>query len=421
MRNARTSAAPVLMSNTQCRPSFAEALAKVVAAAPQPASECVALSDAFGRITAKAIYARADCPRFDVSAMDGFAVAASDTLVATLHRPVAITLGAPAHAGGPGARLLRGSAIPISTGAPIPAGCDSVIVRERARIVDGLLQVTEPVDVGCNVRQCGEDASAGDVILSQGSVITPVAIGALAAYGVGAVQVRRRPSVALFSTGDELVAAAQTPGAANTFDANGPMINALLIEAGLDPVLYPVAPDDPPSLAALIDEIGLSAPDMIVSTGGVSAGDRDCLRRVLEARGATIHFHGVSMRPGKPVLFATLPNGTMFFGLPGNPLAALVGARFFVLAAVRAMLGLLPETGIIVPTPDSAREGITIVLSANSTRRLDDSLGAEPRANQKSHKLRPALGADSWLVIDEAGIARLFPIRIRAFEDSVPL
>ena len=378
-----------------------------------PAME-VRLTDSLGRVTAEPVYAMADYPLYDVAAMDGFALAACDTAAASPSAPVVLSLALPAFAGAPPAAWRAGGAVPISTGARMPPGCDTVMPRERARVDGGRLIVAEPQPFDRNVRRRSEDARAGERILEPATAITPAAIGALASYGLTDLSVCALPRIALFATGDELVVGTGNPAGGGIFDANTPMVAALLTRAGLAPVTYPAARDTPTQLH---DHIAAAGEDggaqIIISTGGVSVGDRDHVGEVLRAHGATCHFHGVSMRPGKPVLFATLPNGSIYFGLPGNPVAALVGARFFVLEAVRTMLGLPPEAGIHIASPVAAHPTATLFLKV----RVDFREGlptVDILDGQQSHRMRPLLTTNAWLVVEPAAEgganATLFPL-----------
>jgi molybdopterin molybdotransferase len=381
--------------------------------APLPAMP-VRLSDSLGRVTAEPVYAVADYPLYDVAAMDGFALAAGDTAAASPHTPVVLSLALPTFAGAPPAAWRTGGAVPISTGARMPSGCDTVMPRERARVDGGRLIVAEPQPLDRNVRRRGEDALVGERVLEPASVITPAAIGALASYGLTDLSVRALPRIALFATGDELIVGTGNPAGGGIFDSNTPMVAALLTRAGFAPLIYPAARDTP---AQLRDHIAAASDagtaQIIISTGGVSVGDRDHVGEVLRAHGATCHFHGVSMRPGKPVLFATLPSGSIYFGLPGNPVAALVGARFFVLEAIRAMLGLPPEAGIQIASPVAARPTATLFLKVRVDYR-DGLPIVDILDGQQSHRMRPLLQSNAWLVVEPAAEgsanATLFPL-----------
>jgi molybdopterin molybdotransferase len=285
----------------------------------------------------------------------------------------------------------------ISTGAPITPPFDAVVAKERVVRERSTVLLTEPVGLGRNIRRRGEDARQGDVVATRGQLVTPEVIGALCCYGVPEIDAIRLPRVVVLTTGDELRRAS---GTSDHFvhDSNGPMIAAMMQQAGLAPQLVTPARDDPEAMATSIEQAMATAPDLIISTGGISVGDHDQVPAALQALGATIHFRGVAMRPGKPVLFATLPNGCLYFGLPGNPVAAAVGARFFVIAAIRAMLGLGRERGctVAMDVPGGADTVGTRILKARWYP------GPPPvvtlAADQRSHTMRPLLDCNSWVV-----------------------
>jgi molybdopterin molybdotransferase len=390
------------------RPSFDTALAIIRAHSAPLGAETVALVDAVRRVTAAEVCAVSDYPRFDAAAMDGFAFAAEDTVAALPDQPAQLPIAASVRAGISPAVHAVGTACRISTGAPVPAGCDYVLPHEEARIVQGALVVEAALPPGRNVRRRGEDAASGAAILPSGTRVTPEMIGALACYGVATLAVARRPAITLLPTGDELLAPPSPERPAAIFDANSVMLTALLRAEGLEPQRAAPVGDDAGQLEQAIAAASDSA--IVVTTGGASGGDHDHLARALARLGATVHFHGVRMRPGKPLLFATLPNGALFFGLPGNPVAALLGARFFLGAALRAMLGEPPESGFVVAIDTAHRPDTTLFLKA-----FRDPGGAiRILADQRSHTLRPLIEANCWVVTDttpNGARRRLYPLR----------
>jgi len=389
------------------RPSLDEALAIIHDRLAPLGTESVPVADAFGRVTAAPLRARQDVPRFPVSAMDGYALHSGETAAASEAQPVTLALGGPVYAGQSPPPLEPGGALPIATGAPIPAGADAVLIREQAEIADGRLIVRAPVAPHRNVRQTGEDMAAGADVLSAGAVLMPHSLGALAACGVAEVEVRRRPRIGLISTGSELGGIGDPIGGAGLIDSNAPMIAACAQAFGLPCNFLGTAADQ----AAAIDRLFDSASDcdILLSTGGVSAGDLDLVRGRLEARGAAIHFHGVRMRPGKPILFACLADGRPYFGLPGNPVAALTGFRFFVVPALRRLLGLPPETGEPVGCETPPRPDCTLILRG---RRITPS-EVDCDLDQRSHVLSSTLAADCWVKLRENGEAEAFPLVAR--------
>lgn len=397
------------MAERMPRPSVDEALAIIRASVDPLGAEEIATGDAFGRITAMPLYARHDVPGFPMSAMDGFALKSTDTQSASDDRPAVLTLTEPVYAGSRPVPLAAGSAAPIATGAPVPDGADAVLVRESARVEGGLLRVRQPIEPGRNVRQTGEDMAAGVEVVAAGTWLAPHAIGALAAFGIDRVDVRRQPRIGLISTGSELSGIGEATGEAGLIDSNAPMIAAGAQALGLPSNFLGRAVDRAAAIDLLLDRS--DGCDLVISTGGVSAGDLDLVRSRLEARGAHILFHGVRMRPGKPILFAILADGRPYFGLPGNPVAALVGFRFFVMAALRRMLGLAPEQGYAVACNAEPRDGTTLILRG---RRTADPGRIDCNLNQRSHVLSSTLQADCWVMLGESGAAaQAFPIVAR--------
>lgn len=367
-------------------------------------SERVAVADALGRITSAPVIAARNFPRFAMSAMDGYALRSAETAGA----PLALPIGPHARTGEIPPPLAQGHAVPISTGSAIPDGADTILVRERGAVValDGqaMLHIDAPVLPALNIRQPGEDAARGDSVLPPGSRIEPDSIAALIAYGIAELEVRTLPRLAIFSTGDEIADPAAPLGATQHADSNRPMIEAMAQRLGLSIDRLGHAGETAAENDAMIAAALAADRHIILSTGGVSKGEFDLVRPALERAGATILFHGVAMRPGKPLLVAALPGGRLYFGLPGNPVAALLGFRFFVTAAIRAMLDLPPEQGIPAVVEGEAREGTTVFLRG-VLRQGADGHFVERAADQRSHTLRAVLTSDCWarLEVDGAG------------------
>jgi molybdopterin molybdotransferase len=383
------------------RPGVAEALAAIEAALFPLGDDLVAIGDALGRLTAAPVHAALDVPRFAAAAMDGYAVASARTGEGAVRLPLA----ARGAAGAWPDPLGHGAAAPITTGAPMPAGADAVVIRENARVTgqggDRVLCLDAPVAPGHNVRATGEDMARGAQVLAAGRLITPDAIGALAACGVERLRVRRRPRITFVTTGDELArSGAELAGAAQIVDSNGPMIAAACRNLGLEVDRGDRVIDDRAAVDAALDRmIGAASGDILISSGGVSVGAFDFVADRLARRGVAIVFHGVRMRPGKPLLFAMLPDGRPYFGLPGNPVAALVAFRFFVMAAIRRLSGLPPERGTAVDIAIPPREGVTLflrgIMAAGKARPVVDV-----SLDQRSHVLSSVLAADCWLRLE---------------------
>ncbi len=307
-----------------------EAAAKAVAARIERlGTERVPLASAGGRILADDILAARALPIFDNSAMDGYA-ARSAELPATL--PVVGLVAAGQVMTEP---VPPRVAIRILTGAPMPAGLDTVVIQEDAK-VDGS-KVTLPASpVGDNVRRAGEDINPGETAVTAGWRLGPGSLGLLAALGLVEVSVVRRPRVALITTGDELVDVTTTPLPGQIVDSSAHMLGAMITACGGEPSYFGIAKDDPISLAAMI--ASAFDHDAIITTGGVSVGDRDHVRTALAAAGVELELWKVAMKPGKPFSFGM--NGRVpVFGLPGNPVSSFVVFELFVRPALLAMGG----------------------------------------------------------------------------------
>lgn len=355
-------------------------------------------AEAEGQVLAAPVAAAADTPRFDCSAMDGFALMSRDTLAATASEAVSLRLTGDIPAEAAPAVLQSRTAAPINTGAPIPAGADAVVAKEYCRVSDEVLQVREPVVAGRNVRRRGEDVSAGTRVAEAGGPLSPALIGALLSYGVSHVEARHLPHIEIIATGSEL-AVHSSDASTSRVDSNGPMIGAMCRSLGLQYRVTAPVRDDLPQLCHRLLSFGDDpSADMLVTTGGVSVGAHDLIREALDQIGARIIFHGVAMRPGKPMLFAILPDGRPFFGLPGNPVAAIVGFRFFAFAAIRQMLGLPRETGQRIGTTATPRDGITLFLRARSGSPSADDV--KLLEDQRSHVLGSVVTANSWVRVD---------------------
>ncbi len=309
-----------------------------------PAEE-VALLDSLGRVLADDARSDIDVAPFDNSAMDGFAVRAADLAGASADAPIALDVIAHIGAGDDVAGIVvaPGQAARIMTGAAVPEGADSVVMVERTQPLDSgdggtgtrVAFEIEP-RLGEHIRRRGEEVRAGDVVLSAGDVIGPAAIGLLASTGHATVSVYRRPRVAVLSTGSELVEVAETPGPGKIRNSNSYSITAQVIAAGGIPVRYPVVPDDVDATRAAFERAA-DETDYIVTSGGVSVGDFDYVKPVLEELGE-LAFCKVKMRPGNPQTLGSI-RGVPFFGLPGNPTSTYVGFEIFVRPSLRLMQG----------------------------------------------------------------------------------
>lgn len=305
------------------------------------AVEEVPLLEALGRYLGKPVIAPCDLPPFDNSAMDGYAVRSADLADLTKPMTLAVTGVIPAGHADPLLELPAGHAMRIMTGAPLPPGADTVIPFEHCETRAGFCVVSNPVRLGDHVRKKGEDVTRGLEVCLPATRITSRQIALLAALGLQSVVVHRRPRVSLLVTGTELVEPGRPLMGGKIYNSNGPALEAALREAGIVDVTSEVVGDSAIEIVQALDRhIGS---DLVITVGGVSAGDFDLVPKVLKDRGATILFHKVAIKPGKPLLFAVLETpplaGLRVFGLPGNPVSALMVFDQFVRPALLKMMG----------------------------------------------------------------------------------
>ncbi|MBT0654497.1 molybdopterin molybdotransferase MoeA [Geomobilimonas luticola] len=320
--------------------TFAEARSIILDNTVPLGSERVMLGQAVGRLLAEDIIAPWDIPLWDNSAMDGFAVRAADCRPGTT-LPVTSFL----PAGGSGTiPLAAGSAIRIMTGAPIPPGVDAVIPIEETDPADDRVTLIGPVRKGQHIRYRGEDVTGGEPVIPAGTLIRPAEISMLASCSRLLVPVHRRPRVAIVSTGDELVEPGEPLAPGQIINSNTLALAAAVLEAEADPVIVGIARDDLASHREKLLE-GLQA-DVLITSAGVSAGDRDLVRDVLEELGVKQLFWKVDIKPGRPTAFG-VRDGKPVFSLPGNPVASLVTFELFVRPALLRMMG---HRRVIKPT-----------------------------------------------------------------------
>jgi molybdopterin molybdotransferase len=314
---------------------YQEALSIVLEHAPGPTGTVeVPLLEAAGRVLARDVESRSDSPPFDKSAMDGFAVRAAD--VAETPATLQVTMDVPAGAV-PSAPIGPGQAASVMTGAPVPTGADAVVQVEWTSGFGGAtVEINQGVESGKNISPRGEIIRAGDVALEAGRFLCVEEISLLAAAGCDPVPVHEMPTAAVLSTGDEVVPPSAEPGPGQIRDSNGPALAAFLRSLGIAPIMLDSAGDDPETLAPVIER-GLEY-DCLLVTGGVSAGAYDFVTDVLEQLGVAVYTRKVAVKPGKPTVFGTRDD-KMIFGLPGNPVSALVIARVLVEPALRKRQG----------------------------------------------------------------------------------
>lgn len=307
------------------------------------ATERVPLDEARGRYLAEDIVADSDLPPFNRSQMDGYAVRASD--VTTV--PARLKLVGESAAGrGWHHQMQVGEAVRIMTGAPVPEGADSVQQVELTRELDhgAAVEILEPVSPGRSIVQRGKEIRTGETVLRAGEQINAGMMAVLASFGFAEVEVGKRPRVAVLATGSELVDVGQKPGPDQIRDSNNYSIGAYAEIAGALIERLPLAGDDTSLLKRQISEAAEDS-DIVITSGGVSVGVYDFTKAALKELNAEVFFERVALRPGKPAVFARLPGGTLFFGLPGNPVSVSVTFNLFARGAILAMQGA-KETGL---------------------------------------------------------------------------
>jgi molybdopterin molybdotransferase len=378
--------------------TIVEARRRVMAAVTILGNEPVSINDALGRVLAQDVTANGNVPPFPSSAMDGYAV-----LAGTAGRRLAIV--GESRAGTPADHeLTSGEAIRISTGAAVPPGATAVIPQEEV-IADGdaTIQTTAAVAGGDHIRGAGEDMRAGTTVLVAGTILGPVQLGAAVAAGAGSVTVTRRPRVSVLCTGDELRAPGEPLAPGEIHNSNAPMLTGLATHAGALSAPAQRLSDDRDATEAGIAG-ALAQSDVVILSGGVSVGPHDHVKPALAALGVQERFWSVALQPGKPTWFGTLPDGRLVFGLPGNPVSAVVTFSLFVAPALAGLLGAP------APRPPRSHAVLGTAVKRNPRReqavrvRLEADgdaaqLRAFPTGAQGSHILSSLLGADALAMI----------------------
>jgi molybdopterin molybdotransferase len=372
--------------------SLQDAIAQVLARVDPLEPIVVPVAEAVGRVLAEDADAAVDLPPFASSAMDGFALRGDDT-PGRLPVVARIAAGAPATAA-----LQPGESMAIATGGVVPKGADSVVPIENVAERDNEIEIRNPVVSGSHVRPRGGDVRAGDVVVDHGTRIGIAQLAALAAAGIDRVSVHRPPRVAILATGTELRGPGEPLGPGQIYDSNGVLIAAAVASAGGQVEQLPAVADDEAAHRAALEH-GLAA-DVLVTSGGVSVGPHDLVRRVLGELGVDEVFWGVAVKPGKPVAFGVRGH-TLVFGLPGNPVSSLVGCELFVRPALLAL------QGASVPGPVFREGRLATAVDRNAHRDellraralpSDDGVVLDPVAGQESHMIVRAASADALVL-----------------------
>jgi molybdenum cofactor synthesis domain-containing protein len=389
--------------------SVAEAVQIVRQQTPVLASETVQIEAAMGRVLAQDIVADSDLPPFDRSQMDGYAVRAEDVKSA----PVRLRIVGESAAGrGWHHKLEEGQAVRIMTGAPVPAGADSVQQVELAHELKDktVVELLESVEVGRSIVKQGAEIRAGETILNAGTTINAAMMAVLAAFGYAKVEVFRRPRVGVLATGTELVPIDQKPGQDQIRDSNNYSIGAYAELAGAVVERLPLSGDETSLLKKQIMDAAERC-DMIVTSGGVSMGVYDVTKSALKELDAEIFFERVALRPGKPTVFARLPNGTLVFGLPGNPVSVSVTFNLFARAALRAMQG--------AAEPALKQETAALARSAKGTKERESYLPAQLTTNDDGELIAFPLkwgGSSDFVAFAVATALVIVPADVKTIE-----
>lgn len=360
------------------------------------AGQTIPLSEALGRITAEPISAPISLPLFDNSAMDGYALKSSDTKEASTSILVTLTIAGETKAGDPPINLhAPQTVIRIMTGAPIPLHADAVIKKEEIVETGNIIRISRAVDRGENIRKKGEDFKAGDEAIPAGTKVTPGVAALIASLGIRNISVRSKPRVSLMATGHELVSSIEALKPGKILESNSVMLKAALSEIGISPVRSAVIEDDPTLIHNKL-VTALEDSDIIIITGGVSVGEHDYTRTVLEQMGVTQLFWKVAQKPGKPFYAGTLGD-KLIFGLPGNPYAVFVCFYLYIRPALLALAGdLRPElkrARLKLSRAFLKKDARTHFLKGRTFAKNGETL-AEPLKGQGSHLLGALTEAD---------------------------
>lgn len=386
--------------------SVGEALARIEEDVVLMPTERVPLAEAYNRFLAEDVRSTADVPPWDNSAMDGYAVRAEDTREGEVELQLLEVVGAGAVSR---FEVAPGTAVGVMTGAPMPQGADAVVMIEKTDASrEGSVRISGKVAPGTHVRRRGEDVCVGEIVLSAGARLGPASVGMLASIGQTSALVRRRPTVAILSTGDEVVAAGQALQPGQIWSSNNRSLYGAALEAGASPVDRGIVSDDKASIVTALAS-AVAESDVVLTTGGVSVGIYDVVKEAYAEIGAEIGFWKVNMKPGKPLAFGYARSGARrvpLFGLPGNPVSCLVNFYQFVRPWLRRAMGdLRPYLPVIevplaadIDEPKGRARFVRVALSQG-----ERGLVARQTGTQSSGVLRS--------MVEASGLAMLAPDR----------
>ncbi|OGT52795.1 MAG: hypothetical protein A3E84_03980 [Gammaproteobacteria bacterium RIFCSPHIGHO2_12_FULL_42_13] len=372
----------------------------------QLAKEMVYLSAINGRVSAANIISPLNIPSFDNSAMDGFAVCTDD--FESNHTTLKVKARIIAGDAVGNLELSSGTCYEIMTGASIPKGANSIIPVESANKTDELVSFSVAPRKNEFIREAGSDFRQGVSVIDSGTLLRTHHILPLAALGIGKVAVYSKPKVAFIPTGREIVDGLnQSLGEGQIYNSTLPFAEAFLSRSHVEFLPQKTIADDPDAFQTTLSKLADEDVSLIISSGAVSVGSHDFIYSSLEEMGATILFHKVAIKPGKPILFARLPKGIFYLGLPGNPISTAVGLRFFVRPLLAALMQQKPEQSFLarVKTPLSKQPGLRLFLKAKINVSSQGVLEVSFLDGQESYKTSPFLIMNSWAMLSETTTA----------------
>lgn len=386
--------------------SLDDALARIFNLCQSLGDEQIPLNEALGRCLAAPVSAQVTQPPFNASAMDGYALQATDANDGQTLK----MLGAAQAGLGFDGSISSGECTRIFTGAPLPAGADTVIMQENVTAKDTQITINQGADKGTNVRKAGQDFSKGDSLIANGTVLTPAHIALAAAANVASVHVSKQPKIAILASGDELVPLGTSPGPDQIIASNSLALKALLSPFAQSITDLGIAPDDEADLTKCLADALDGGFDVLITSGGASVGDHDLIQPVLKSLGVEIDFWKIAMRPGKPLMAGKRDN-CLVFGLPGNPVSAMVTAQVVIVPAMRKLRGENKPLGTPLMLP------LAEALPANGPRRHfmrgkflsknDGQTAVAPIPMTDSAHLSSLASADVLIVVPENSAAKL--------------
>ncbi len=369
-------------------------------------SETMPLSDAYNRVLAMDVVTPLDIPPFNRSTVDGYAVKAADTHGAEEGHPVKLSLIGKANVGEASkVKVKKGTAVETVTGAPIPEGADAVVMVEYTALKDKTVVLHQSVSFGENVMKAGSDVRKGETVLKKGITLTSYEIGVLAAIGMAKVEVCKRPVVAIFSTGAEVVEPGRPLKKGKIFDINAHALSASVLECGGQPLNMGIVQDEPKQMEAALKK-ALTIADVVITSGGVSVGPTDIIPKVLDTLGKPgVIIHGIAVKPGKPTTIAAI-NGKPVFSLPGHPTSSLLIFHLFVRSVVVRMAGRKEELPLKVDAVASERlfpsRGRRTYVTVTLKKDKQGKLMASPVPTGLSGAITTLAKADGFTVIHES-------------------